>query len=221
MKKLLFSGVGAALVLSTAAWVGFGGWAVVSVDQTSDYLVVGKPQMITFSVRQHGMNRLTGLSPRIDARKGSLRVPVSVTELRDREAYRATITVPEAGYWNVTIESGFGRSKGALLPWRAIDSTQRLSALAESERGRQRFAAAGCVTCHVHGDVDIRGEVNDFGPELTNRRFAAAYLGKFLANPSIKPADASGKRMPNPMLDARDIGPLVAFINSERRLSNR
>ena len=83
------------------------------------------------------------------------------------------------------------------------------------------FAARGCVTCHVHGDVRIAGELSEFGPDLTTRRFAADYLAKFLADPSIKPADDTGKQMPNPMLSTADIGPIVAFINSERRLSSR
>jgi mono/diheme cytochrome c family protein len=221
MKRLAFGGVGAALVLSSIAWSSFGGWAVVSVEKVSDYLVVGKPEVITFSVRQHGINRLTGLSPRLEARKGSQRVAGRVWELRETEGYRGSLTLTEAGLWTVTIESGFGRSKGTLLPWRAIEASQKLPELTEVERGRQMFASKGCVSCHVHGQVDIRGEAQSFGPDLTNRRFAADYLAKFLADPSIKPADASGKRMPNPMLKDKDIAPIVAFINSERRLSNR
>ena len=82
------------------------------------------------------------------------------------------------------------------------------------------FVAQGCVTCHVHRDVGISGELADFGPDLTNRKFPAAYLAKFLANPAIKPA-TSGKRMPNPGLREKDIAPLIAFINAERRVTSR
>jgi hypothetical protein len=78
----------------------------------------------------------------------------------------------------------------------------------------------GCVTCHTHRDVPITGEVSDFGPDLTNRRFPADYLARFLANPSIKPA-TNGKRMPSLGLRDKDIAPLIAFINAERRVTSR
>ncbi len=221
MIRLKWCVVVSASALATIGWARAGGWAVVSVEQMPEYLVVGKAQEITFNVRQHGVERLTGLKPTIVARKGFRSVQGRVWELRDKESYRASLTVPDAGDWSVTIESGFGRSKGALLPWRAVDSTRQMAPLAPAERGRQMFAARGCVTCHVHGDVGITGELSGFGPDLTTRRFAADYLAKFLADPTIKPADGTGKRMPNPVLSTADIGPLVAFINSERRLSSR
>jgi hypothetical protein len=214
MKKLF----GVAMLLASAAWVAFGGWAVVSVADAPDHLIVGKPQTLSFTVRQHGVEKLRGLEPRIEARKGMQRVTGRVTSAG--EVYRAAITVPSDGDWAVTIESGFGRSKGRLLPMRAVNSTQQLAAISEVERGRRMFAARGCVTCHVHSQVGLEGDLQDFGPDLSNRRFAADYLAKFLADPSIKPADAN-KRMPNPMLASADIGPIVAFINGERRVTSR
>jgi hypothetical protein len=77
------------------------------------------------------------------------------------------------------------------------------------------------VTCHVHKAVDLEGEVQNAGPELTTRRFAADYLAKFLANPSIKPTANGAMAMPDPRLEDKDIAPLVAFINSDTRLSSR
>jgi hypothetical protein len=41
-----------------------------------------------------------------------------------------------------------------------------------------------------------------------------------LADPSIKPA-ANDKRMPNLALRPKDISPLVAFINADRRTTGR
>jgi hypothetical protein len=82
------------------------------------------------------------------------------------------------------------------------------------------FAALGCVTCHVHSAVPIAGELRDFGPDLTDRRFEAAYLARFLTDPSIKPS-TNGKRMPNLALREKDIGPLIAFINAERVADRR
>lgn len=220
MKRLALGTLGAVLVLSTIAVGRAGGWAVVTVEKVSDYIVVGKPLVLTFSVRQHGKNPLGGLHPRIEARSGSKRIQGRAWELPNTGGYRASITVPEPGDWNITIESGFGRSGAKLLPWKAIDSTQTLPALSEPERGRQLFAAKGCVSCHVHRSVDIAGEVKDVGPDLSDRKFAADYLAKFLADPSIKPP-TNNNRMPNLALRQQDIGSLVAFINSERKLSSR
>jgi len=85
---------------------------------------------------------------------------------------------------------------------------------------RRLFAAAGCVTCHMHREVGIKGELSDFGPDLSDKRFAESYLAAFLANPSIKPP-TNGKQMPNPHVRDKDIGPLIAFINAERRVTSR
>jgi mono/diheme cytochrome c family protein len=95
-----------------------------------------------------------------------------------------------------------------------------IPAFSEAERGRRMFAAAGCVTCHTHRDVGIKGELSDFGPDLSEKRFPPDYLAKFLANPSIKPP-TNGKQMPNLQLRDKDIGPLIAFINAERRVTSR
>ena len=69
-------------------------------------------------------------------------------------------------------------------------------------------------------DVSVEGQVKDLGPDLTNRTFPADYLAKFLANPSIKPP-TNGKRMPSLGLRPKDITPLIAFINRDRRVTRR
>jgi mono/diheme cytochrome c family protein len=93
--------------------------------------------------------------------------------------------------------------------------------LSEPERGRRLFAAKGCVTCHVHKAVHLEGELQNVGPDLTAKRFGPGYLEQFLANPAIKPASNGSMQMPNPQLKTKDIAALVAFINSDRRLSSR
>lgn len=221
MKKVTLGAVGAVLALSTIAAARMGGWAVVTVEKVSDYIVVGKPVVLTFWVRQHGTHPMGGLTPRIEARSGFRRIEGRAWALPTEGGYRTSITVPESGDWSVTIESGFGPSKAKLLPWRAHDSTKTLPALSEPERGRHLFAAKGCVTCHVHRSVDIEGQVQDAGPDLSDRRFNAEYLAKFLADPSIKPPTKDNNRMPNLALREQDIASLVAFINSERKLSSR
>jgi cytochrome c2 len=135
--------------------------------------------------------------------------------------------------WQVTIETGFGASKAVLLPWRVVDSVTTIRGTVEDhlvsrgiprfsdvERGRRLFAAQGCTTCHFHREVGITGVLANYGPDLSDRRFPADYLAKFLADPSIK-VPTAGKVMPNLALREKEILPLVAFINAERRTTAR
>ena len=235
MKRLSLGILGAILVASTVAFASMGGWAVVTVSKIPDAWIAGKPLQLSWQVRQHGLTRLEGLKPTLEARAGSRRITGKTWEFNEdgQKGYRGTITFPNRGDWQVTIHSGFGRSKAVLVPWRVVDSVTAVrgtveahlakigvGALSEPERGRRMFAATGCVTCHVHRDVGIGGEVSDFGPDLTDRKFPAAYLARFLADPSIKPA-TNGKQMPSLALREKDIAPLIAFINADRRLTSR
>lgn len=235
MKRLSLGVLAAMLVASTVAFASMGGWAVVSVSKIPDAWITGKPLQLTWKVRQHGVTQLEGLRPTLEARAGSrlVRGTTWAFEEDGEKGYRGRITFPEPGEWQVTIHSGFGRSRAVLIPWRVVDSirpvrgtveehlqTIGIAPFSEAERGRRMFAAQGCVTCHVHRAVGISGEVSKFGPDLTDRKFAPDYLARFLADPSIKPP-TNGKRMPSLALREKDIAPLVAFINTERRVSNR
>jgi mono/diheme cytochrome c family protein len=218
MRKLAF-GMTAALALGTIAAARFGGWAVVKVQNAPDYLVVGKAATFDFAVRQHGVEELRGLDAKISARSGLRTVNGKVSESAGR--YRGTLTVPSAGEWKVTIESGFGNAKGRLLPKRAINAGEPAPVITETERGRQLFASAGCVTCHVHRAVGIDPILKNSAPELSDKRFAADYLARFLADPSIKPQAPGMGQMPNLRLREPEIAALVAFINAERTVSSR
>jgi cytochrome c2 len=235
MKRLSLGVLGAILVASTVAFMSMGGWAVVTVMKIPDAWIAGKPLQLTWIARQHGITQLAGLRPVIEARAGSRRVTGTTWPLEGdgKKGYRGAITFPEPGRWQVTIHSGFGRSQAVLLPLRVVDSVTTvrgsvenhlkkigIQQLSESERGRRMFAAMGCVTCHTHRDVPITGDLSDFGPDLTNRRFPADYLARFLANPSIKPP-TNDKRMPSLGLKDKDVAPLIAFINAERRVTSR
>jgi hypothetical protein len=72
----------------------------------------------------------------------------------------------------------------------------------------------------VHRDVEVKGQLSTFGSDLTDRRFPADYLARFLKDPSIRPT-VDGKRMPNLAMREKEILPLVAFINAERRTTSR
>lgn len=198
-----------------------GGFAVVTVENPPDRLVAGQPVEMSFVVRQHGVTPMPNLNPRIEARSGLRVVEGRAWETPRRGVYRARITVPDARKWLITIHSGFLKSKGRLVPMRAVDASAPAAPIANEERGRQLFAAKGCVTCHVHDSVTVGGEFASMELDLTDRRFPAQYLASFLANPAIKKPTNPSFPMPNFQLSQREIAALVAFINSERQLTHR
>lgn len=235
MKKLTLGAIGVVLLASVVAFASTGGWAVVKVAKIPDAWIVGKPLQLQWQVRQHGVSPLNDLQPTLVARAGN-RLARGTTWKFDEDGekgYRGRIAFPEPGEWQVTIESGFGDSKAVLIPWRVVDSVtpvrgtveehlaaRGIARFSEVERGRRLFAAQGCVTCHVHRDVELKGQLSDFGPDLTGRRFPAEYLMRFLKDPSIKPT-TNGKSMPNLALREKEIVPLIAFINDERRAARK
>jgi cytochrome c2 len=235
MHKVALAAAGALLVSSAAAFTSFGGWAVVKVSKIPDAWVVGQPLQLSFQVLQHGVSPLSGLHPALEARSGAKVARGTVAEFAEDgvRGYRGRIAFPEPGDWQVTIHSGFGNSKTVLLPWRVVDAagpvrgtveehlaSRGIARFSESERGRRLFVSQGCVSCHTHRAVELVGIASTFGGDLTDRRLPADYLAKFLADPSIKPV-VDGKRMPNMGLREKEILPLVAFLDAERRAAAR
>src|SRR5947199_30203 len=74
-------------------------------------------------------------------------------------------------------------------------------------RGLRLFRSKGCSGCHRHIEVNPE-RVTDAKFDLTGKRFPQDYLKKFLADPSIKPAE-----MPNLKLKNDEVEALAAFIN--------
>src|SRR6267378_6618690 len=188
----------------------YGGWAAITVEDLPDYGVVRQPLNLTFTVRQHGVTKLSNLEPRIEARGAGTNAAAVAAPGKEAGQYTARLVLPQAGEWTITIHSGFMASRVTLLPMAVIEPTaQAPLAPPAADRGRRLFVAKGCVTCHLHRDVSGSGVVA-VGPELTNRPLAAEYLRRFLADPSIV---GSGNRMPNLSLKQPEIAALIAFLN--------
>jgi hypothetical protein len=203
------------LFLASLIAAAIGGWAVITVEQLPDYVTAGQPVTLTFTVRQHGVTRLSGLKPRIEARSGDVTTTATASPGRETGQYVSTLRLPRAGEWTITIHSGFMNSHVTLLPLQAITPGVTMPLpLPEHERGRRLFVAKGCVTCHVHRDVAGSGVVA-VGPELTNHPLPTDYLKQFLANPGVGPQNSTG-RMPNLGLESQEIAALVAFLSAER-----
>ncbi len=201
----------ALLLLPTLA---LGGWAVITVEDLPDYVVAGQPLTLTFMVRQHGRTPLSGLSPRVEATSAGLEANAAAVAGDRTGRYQATLTLPQAGNWTITIHSGFMNSKTTLLPLPAVAAgSPPTLALPEPERGARLFVAKGCVTCHVQIAV---------GPDLSGKRFDPEFLRRFLADPSTLPPSAGATfGMPNLSLKAAEIAALVAYLNTERQAQAR
>jgi cytochrome c2 len=193
-----------AMLLSTLAGL-WGGWATTSIEDLPDYHTARQPLELTFTVRQHGVEPMRGLSPVVEARSGRFAARADAATGRAPGQYTATLSLPEAGDWTVTVHNGFGRGKHAEteVSLRVVAPGAPAPApLTAVARGQRLFVAKGCVTCHV--DIDV-------GPKLAGRRFDADYLSRFLADPqAIRGASV---RMPNLGLRPQEISSLVAFVN--------
>jgi hypothetical protein len=186
---------------------------VITLDDSPDAVVAGKPMTLTFTVRQHGHTLLDNLRPSIDAMARGNHIRADAVPAGGNGRYSSTFTLPDTGQWRLTINSGFGSSHVDLEPIPVIGAGQPTPAYAAGERGRRLFVAKGCVTCHAHGDVAGSGVVQ-VGPELTALRLPADFLQKFLADPSIlPPAQQTNGGMPKLDLKPAEITALVAFLS--------
>lgn len=96
-----------ALALILAVPVLAGGWAVITLDALPGQMAAGEPLEIGFVVRQHGQTPLGGLTPIITARLngGSKLVRFFAEEQGAVGHYTASLTLPEAGTWEWSIEA--------------------------------------------------------------------------------------------------------------------
>ena len=218
----------AALVLTfvaTASAYAFGGWAVITVDDLPDQLQAGSPTQFSFIIRQHGVEPMSQLRPSIEARSGSMlsatTVRAEATPGKVKGQYVASLTVPKAAEWRITIKSGFGPSDLTLLPMQATDGTGAVAAIADAERGKRLYVAKGCVTCHVNENVDVKGLVPDTGPNLTAKQNDPTYLAMWLENPKIRPRTNPNAEMPNLGLSKKEIASLTAFINAGKPVATK
>lgn len=221
-KRPLILGLAAATLLTTGAAT-FGGWAILTVDELPEYVTAGRPFDLAFTARQHAVSPLNGIKPRVILTSGSTEVSFEAKASSATGRYVASIAPPKAGAWGVKIKSGFGNSDLKLRPLIAIGANAPVpKAMALAERGEHLFFAKSCATCHVRGDVG--GDGFKFGPELTGKRYVPDVVAKFIADPTSGPLVGSGtsdRRMPQLNLKEREIASIVAYLNSEGKVSTR
>lgn len=210
MKRLLLV---AAVSIPVMAF-GFGGWAITTVEDVPEYVVAGKPFDLSYSVRQHGVSLITRLGGAVTITSGRNAKNFATVEVGEG-MYRSRITIPTAGTWDVSISTGFMNS-GVTIPLKVIAADAATPApMAAFDRGQQLFAAKGCAGCHTH-QLTKDFNIVQVGPDLSEPKFAAPYLERFLANPSIKTDWRNSNRMPNLGLKQAEITALVAFLNKNK-----
>ena len=213
--RLLCSSV---LVVLAEVALDAGGWAVITLKDLPDYVVVGKPVTLTYAVRQHGRELRGGLNGRLEMRNGAHFVRAAATAAKDVGHYSATFMLPRAGDWTIDIDSGFGgQFSASRIMLQAIEPEATVPVVSETERGRRLFMGKGCVTCHVHSAAEGHS-ISSGAPELTAKQYQPEYLKRLLVNPPKPQPRQPYAWWPMPDLKLRDaeIASLVAFINAER-----
>lgn len=181
-----------------------GGWAVVTVENPPERLVVGTPYTIEYSVRQHGKELLNGLRGTVEARAGAQVVSASAKALSPGK-YSAFLTVPSAGSWTITVNSGFGPSRTTMRPIVAAAAGAPVMTMSDPERGQHLFAAKGCATCHV--------EMKVIPVDVRANKYDEKFLKQLLADPGAMPKrHQAGVEMPNLHLKPGEISALAAYL---------
>jgi hypothetical protein len=209
MRSRVLATVVVAVVALSIAHIQAGGWAVVTLDDLPQQFVVGESTTLKFSVRQHGIRLLPGLSPSVSAWADGRQVDASAVA-SEPGYYEARLTLPRAGQWHITIDSGFLGNRLTLRPVKAA-STAAAVDTPLGDRGLDLFVAKGCNSCHYHADTKMQ-PIARIGEDLTGKRYSDMLLTAMLTNPSMLPKrDIWG--MPDLKLRPQEVAALVAFIN--------
>ena len=83
-----------------------GGWAVITLDELPSGVVAGEPLTIGFTVLQHGVTPMTNLEPTVTASLSNGKLLTFFATPEGKPGYyTATLTFPEAGEWEWSIQA--------------------------------------------------------------------------------------------------------------------
>ena len=89
-----------------------GGWATVGIDPLPDGTEAGGTWSPDITIRQHGQTPLDGLMPVVTISDvGGASHDFLAAPAGEPGVYTADVVFPEAGSWDVVVESGFGDSR--------------------------------------------------------------------------------------------------------------
>lgn len=217
-----------AIALLTAAAPPLGGWAVTTVHDLPTHLVVGQQTTVTFSVRQHGQNLISGLEPVLIVRSADAGFFSRGTRIDARSTARAGIytaayTPSEVGDVVLTIDNGWPQ-KLELRPMPVLAAGATPPRAVGADRGRALFVAAGCNTCHVKADDAVLLDAEDViavGPAFTGRTWPVDLIVRKVTDPNSVAAPASGaSRMPRLEVSAENAALIAAYLNTRQVAQN-
>jgi Cytochrome c len=83
-----------------------GGWAVITLDELPSGVVAGEPLAVGFTVLQHGKTPMTDLEPTVTASLSNNK-PLTFFAIAEGKPghYTATLTFPEEGNWEWSIQA--------------------------------------------------------------------------------------------------------------------
>ena len=210
------------LLLFTGVILG-GGGNIVTVRELPEYVVTGKPLKLIFKVWVPSEEPMTGLRPPVVHATNTNGRTLAVTSLAGPKAeeFTATLSLPETGDWTISIDAEY-KGAATLPPITAIGPGSP-KPIPLVTRGARLFTVKGCNSCHLHPEIK---NSRFYGPELPDKRFSAAFLRRFLADPSIVPEPGeicrkdhvicgSPYAMPNLNLKTEEIEALVAFLTKD------
>jgi mono/diheme cytochrome c family protein len=214
----------AAVALSAAAVPAMmGGWAIVTVHDVPQSLTVGQPTTLTFTIRQHGEDLLSGRAPMVRLRTGGAllgsRHEIAAERTREPGVYRATFTPSEAGEVRVVVDADYHGYEAPMLPITAVTRGAVAPAQSAEVRGRALFVAKGCVGCHTKSDDAALSDLREMrvGPELGGRSFPAAWLVQKITDPaSLRPAGRPNNQsslMPKLEVTLAEAQAIASYIN--------
>jgi len=85
-----------------------GGWAVITLDELPREIIAEQPFKIGFTVRQHGITHLDGLTPTISAHQPDSNLIEGAKAQGAAGHYIATLTFPQGGEWKWSIRAFMG-----------------------------------------------------------------------------------------------------------------
>ena len=111
MRKLIvLAALAAGLAVPVSASAG--GWATVGIDPLPDGTAAGGTWSPSITIRQHGRTPLDGLLPVVTITdEGGASHDFTAEPAGEPGVYTADVSFPEAGSWDVVVESGFGDSR--------------------------------------------------------------------------------------------------------------
>lgn len=225
MFALIVLGIGG---LAAAPYVG--GWTITTVHDLPTHLVVGEPTTITFTMRQHGEDLVTGVSPAllVKSEGDGLLTPrrrIAATSA-GRGVYRAVVTPDAARPLSIGIDTDLHGWKTTLLEIPVLARGASAPKVPAVTHGRALFVAKGCAGCHMKADDPRLGEtqVVSVGPSLTNRTYPADYVAKKILDPSSLPAITNyntNAKMPKLEVTTAEADAIAAYLNGRAMAQRR